>query len=347
MHKKSILITGSAGFFGSILKKRLLLNGHTCVGIDLHPDYHTHSNFIPVQGDIRNLSTVKTLFETYAFDVVFHCAAILAHERPSKKFLWESNVDGTKHIVENCIEYQVPKIIFISSNCLWGHNINRAITEKDIPSPIEIYGKSKLAAEQLLLHHKQDLDVVIIRCPTIIDEGRLGLLAILFEFIYEGRTIWTVGSGNNRYQFVYAPDLADACIKAINYNSSNIFNVGSDNVETLRNIYLKVKEYANTSSKVKQLPKTPTLFAMKLAYLLRLSPLGPYQYKMIAEDFQFDTSKTKKHLDWKPTLNNSKMLTTAYDYYQKNRQEIIQRTNASSHKTPAKMGIIKILKWLS
>jgi len=75
--------------------------------------------------------------------------------------------------------------------------------------------------------------------------------------------------------------------------------------------------------------------------------LGPYQNKMISEDFQFDTNRIKRDLGWKPTLNNSEMLLRAYQYYTNNREEISQRLQASSHRKPAQMGIIRLLKWLS
>ena len=68
---------------------------------------------------------------------------------------------------------------------------------------------------------------------------------------------------------------------------------------------------------------------------------------MIAESFIFDTSKIKEKLNWTPTLTNEEMLYKAYEYYHKNLDEIKNRTKVSAHKQPAKMGIIRLLKWLS
>jgi UDP-glucose 4-epimerase len=73
---------------------------------------------------------------------------------------------------------------------------------------------------------------------------------------------------------------------------------------------------------VANLPRSITIPAMKIFYKMGISPLGPYQYKMIAEDFEFDTSKIKKELNWKPTKTNADMLLEAYEYYKKNRKEI-------------------------
>ena len=84
-----------------------------------------------------------------------------------------------------------------------------------------------------------------------------------------------------------------------------------------------------------------------LAHLLRLSPLGPYQYRMIAEDFVFDTSRIKKLIEWQPTLTNGEMLWRAYRYYQENRREIENRSEVSAHRQQAAMGILKLLKLIS
>ena len=211
---RTALITGGAGFFGEILKQKLLEQNIYCVNIDLQKDYFSHPNLYSLQGDIRHLDTLETLFSRFKFDVIFHCAAILAHAVKDKNFLWESNVNGTRNIAEFARKYKVPKVVFTSSNCLWAENFQRPVKEEDTPKPAEIYGKSKWEGEKILLEYTNSFDVVIFRCPTIMDYGRLGLLSILFEFIYEGRKVWVVGDGSNRYQFIYAQDLIDACLKA-------------------------------------------------------------------------------------------------------------------------------------
>jgi hypothetical protein len=86
---------------------------------------------------------------------------------------------------------------------------------------------------------------------------------------------------------------------------------------------------------------------MQIAHRLKLSPLGPYQYKMIAEDFVFDTSKIKKAMAWKPTLTNEQVLWRAYNYYSQHREEIMRRKDVSAHKQAASMGVIRLLKWVS
>ncbi len=341
------LVTGGAGFFGGILKSRLLADGAQVVSVDLVPDSARHAALTSIQADIRNEAAMRSLFAAHKFDAVFHIAAMLAHGKMDRDLLWTSNVDGAGVIAGCARDAGVKKLIFTSTNCLWASNLGHPVREDDPPAPIEVYGESKLAAESLLEQFTDSLEVVILRCPTIIDSGRLGLLAILFEFIREGKTVWVVGSGANRYQFIHAGDLAQACVQSLGFAGSATFHVGSDNVPSLRECYEAVIREAGSRSRVRSLPKAPALAAMRLAHVLRISPLGPYHYRMIAEDFTFDTSRIRAALNWRPTVTNSEMLAAAYRYYAENREEIMARSNVSAHSRAAEMGILRLLKWIS
>jgi UDP-glucose 4-epimerase len=343
-----VLVTGGSGFFGSILKNRLLGEGFSVVNLDLVADPDRHKHLTSIRGDIRDVALIDSLFTAERFDAVMHCAAMLAHEKIDDNTIWTSNVDGTRNLADAARRSGVRSFVFTSTNCLWAHNAGRPVREDDPPAPVELYGRSKLAAEEVLKQYENDLGVVIIRCPTIIDEGRLGLLAILFEFIDEGRKVWVVGNGGNRYQFIYAQDLATACLKAMEYGKSDLFNVGSDDVPTLREVYEAIIRAAGTKSRVARLPQGPTIAAMKLAHRLGISPLGPYHYRTIAEDFVFDTTHIREQLGWRPTLTNQEMMIKAYRYYSDHRSEIDARAGeVSAHSRPAAMGIIRQLKWLS
>ncbi len=344
---QTVLVTGGAGFFGGILKQRLLDEGFDCVSIDLHSDATTHPRLQNVHGDIRDESLMDRLFSEHRFSAVFHCAAILAHAVTDENFLWTSNVDGTEVVARQAVKHAVKKIVFTSSNCLWGNSMHRPVREDDTPDPVEIYGRSKWEAEKVLMRYRGGVDSVVFRCPTIIDSGRLGLLAILFDFIREGRKVWVVGDGGNRYQFVYAPDVADACLLAMRRSGSAVYNVGSDKVRSLQEIYEYTIAQAGTGARVASLPKMPTLAAMRLASALKVSPLGPYHWRMISEDFEFDTTKVKTELGWQPSVTNEQMLAEAYKSYERDYDEIQARTDVSAHRQPAKMGAIRVLKWLS
>ncbi|MBQ6147579.1 NAD(P)-dependent oxidoreductase [Candidatus Saccharibacteria bacterium] len=343
---KKYLITGGAGFYGSILKESLLKDGDFVVSIDLEGDDFVHKNFVPIKGDIRDLKLLDKLNKEYQFDAIFHCAALLAHEVKDKNELWTSNVDGTENMAKFAIKNKCKKLIFVSSNCLWGKSFDHPVTEEETPNPVEIYGRSKLEGEKILAEYSDKLNSVTFRSPTIIDEGRLGLLSLLFEFIDDDKKIPIVGNGENKYQFIYAKDMVKAMKLALKYNKTSIFNIGSENVKTFNEVYNYVIEKSGSKSRLFHFPKSIMVAAMKTCFALHISPLGPYQYKMISSSFIFDISKIKKELGFTPTLTNEEMLYKAYMYYHENRKEIESRKDVSAHKKNAKMGIIKLLKWM-
>lgn len=346
---QTALVTGGSGFFGGVLKRRLLAEGWWVVNVDLEPDEDSAAGLTSVQGDLRDTALMRRIFPEHRVDAVFHVAAQLAHgSHLDEKLLWTSNVDATKLLANLAAEHGVKPFVFVSTNCLWARDLGHPVEEDtDAPAPVEIYGRSKLAAEQALQEFRDRLDVVILRSPTIIESGRLGLLGILFEFIDDNKTVWVVGDGSNHYQFVYAEDLATACLLAAQHGRSDLFHIGSDDVKSLREVYEAVIRKAGSRSRVRGLPKGPTITAMKLAYRLKMSPLGPYHYKMIAESFLFDTTRIKSRLGWRPTLTNEEMLLRAYEYYRRNRREIAARKDVSAHRKQAEMGIIRLVKWLS
>src|SRR5580698_7315029 len=163
------LVTGGAGFFGGILKQRLLADGAEVVSVDLVPDTARHPSLTSIQADIRDQQAMRALFAAHNFSAVFHIAAQLAHGKMTHDLLWSSNVDGTRVIAECARDHGVKKLVFTSTNCLWASAMGRPVREDDPPAPAELYGESKLEGERLLRTFEPSLDVVIIRCPTIID----------------------------------------------------------------------------------------------------------------------------------------------------------------------------------
>ncbi len=341
------IVTGGAGFLGSLLISRLLNDGHYVSSIDLLPHSITNLRLRPVIGDIRNRAALDKVFSGPCAEAVFHCAALLAHGRVKDQDIWSSNVEGTKAIADASVRANVKSLIYISSNCLWSKGFDRAVNEADTPEPCELYGQSKWQGEKLLAAYADRLAITSIRCPTIIDEGRLGLLAILFEFIADGKKVWMVGKGDNRYQFIYAADLIEAMLKAVKLRASGVFGMGADNVGTMRETFDHVIALAGSTSRTAPLPRLPMITAMMAAHHLRISPLGPYHYRMIASSFVFDTRAIKSALDWQPTMSNQDMLWRAYRFYQANRADIAARSDVSAHRRAAHMGVIRLLKWVS
>ena len=338
-----IVVTGSAGYFGGVIAQSLSSNGHTVVGVD-RLAHRGSSHFSTYQVDVRNRDDVLGVLHAFNPDVVVHAAAVLAHERPSREDLWTSNVDGTRVLAECAKAVGAKQFVFISTNCLWGVDLGRPVTTNDEPRPVELYGESKAAAEKVLMEFNEAMTVTVFRSPTIVSSGRLGLLGLLFQFIEEGRKLPVVGSGKNRYQFVYGPDYAQAIRCAIDKQVGGTFNVGSRNVPTVAEMYQALIDRAGSQSRLLHVPQGPTVLALKILHALRLSPLGPYQYNMLGASFEFDIDDTCQRLAWEPTRTNTEMLSEAFDFYQSG--SVGEGEDVSAHSRVAAGGVLSLLRHL-
>lgn len=338
----NILITGGSGFLGSILKNIVFQNGLFYTNIDLRDEMDVKQNCKYIRTDVRNKKEIEELFFYNNFDGVIHLAAIMSHDRKRRKELWNTNVLATENIVNLCKKYN-KKLIFISSNCLWGHSKKEAITENTLPEPIEDYGKSKLVCENIII--KSGIDYVIFRCPPIMDEGRIGLLSLLFEFIEEDKKVPIVGDGSNKYSFVYAKDVCEMCIKALQSDINGVFNLSTKNPKTFNEIYQYVIDNSHSKSKLIHIPQKLILPIMIAASKLGVSPLGKYQYSMIAANCVLDSTKAEKELNFRPSLTNEEILLKSYLYYKKNKISIKDRKSLSPQQAIIDSGIIKILKY--
>jgi UDP-glucose 4-epimerase len=345
------LVTGGAGFFGDLLIRALLDRGDEVVSIDKNPHRTQHPRLTTITANLCNDSEWKVVFDQHTFRAVYHCAAVLGHSIRSTQELWSTNLYATERLFDLAQSKGVGHFVFLSTNCLWGDYPGRPVREDDPPCPIEIYGHSKASAETALLHRAAyeptGTKAIVLRCPTIMDEGRLGLFTLLFDLVRENRTLWMIGDGSNRYQFVYAADLVQACLLALNTQQSDIFNLGSDHVPTLRQVYAGLIAYAGSQSRIRVFPKALGMRLLNVGHSLGLSPLGPYHVKMIAGDFQFCTQHAKQVLGWSPTLTNTEMLVKAYAYYIQSYDRLKIELADSEHFGAVKWGALKLVRFFS
>jgi nucleoside-diphosphate-sugar epimerase len=215
------------------------------------------------------------------------------------------------------------------------------------PHPREAYGAAKLAGEHIAAEYAmRGLDVSIVRPRTVLGHGRLGIFQILFEWVRRGRPIYTLGDGDNRYQFVHADDLVEVCVRADRLAGPRTFLAGTDRFGTMRELLESLVTHAGTGSPIRALPFRPTQLAMGVTSKLGLSPLGDYHTLMYGREMFFDVSETKRLLDWSPQRSNDEMIVESYDYYLAHRDEVLRRTNASHHRSPVRLGVLKLLELL-
>ena len=352
--KQKVLVTGGAGFLGTHFVAYLLQKGGYDIVIfdKLEPDIlkKNPDKVQYIKGNIRSIQDVQDVFKQFGpFSIVFHLAAEMPDKSASEEVTWETNVLGTKNIVSESVKNGVKNFVFTSSNVTYGIPEVLPVTEETPVHPLEIYGKSKLQAEKELEKFTSQINIQIFRCPVISGVGRLGLQAILFEFISENRNVYVLGDGSNKYQFVDADDVCMALEKAGHMKGFDIYTIGSDGILTLKEIYQKVIDFAKSSSKIVSLPKIPALLSLSILDKLNISPLGVYQYTMIGRSMYADTTKIKKKLGWKPKMTNADSFIENYKWYQKHKGEFIElgSGNVSSNKSVPKLKAFRLLKLFS
>lgn len=340
------LVTGSNGFLGSFIIKELIAKGENVIGIDLTNNQNDFQNFKFFKIDILDKKKINEILK--GVDYVHHTAALVPLKKAGKKF-WETNVLGTKIIVEASKINKIKHFSHISSSAVFGN-----VEKKDCPigidpkhlHPIEVYGKSKKEGEDIIKKEIENKDssttFSILRPRTVIGSERLGIFEVLFEWVSEGKNIFIIGDGSNLFQFVHIQDISDVSILSCYRNKSDIYNVGSENFSTLEDALNNLIKFAKTKSKIKKLPIGLSISLLRLLDILKLSPLGPWHYLTYHKDFYYDLSNTCQKLKWNSKYSNDEMLKESYSWYIENKDYLSE--NKSLHRSKLKKGILKIVK---
>lgn len=342
-------ITGGSGFFGLHLIDRLLREQQEIVVYDVAPldaSYQQKPGVSYIHGDIRDKATLSNAMK--GCDIVHHNAAVLPVSR-SGKFFREINVTGTQNVLEAALENHVKKILFVATSSVYGIPTELPITEATTLTPLGEYGWSKYDAEQVVKKFRQehDIDISIVRPRTIIGTGRMGIFGILFDWISAGKRIYIIGKGDNLYQFLSAPDLADACwLMTVKPCKNEDFILGADDYGTVKGDLEALIKHAGTTSKVQ--PTNAFIVRNILAVVdwMKISPLVDWHYKTPHKPFYFDCTKAKTMLGWQPRHSNVSMLNETYDWYMVNR-ESLKKLTGTTHRKGVKQGVLKVLRAFS
>ena len=199
------LVTGSSGYVGNVLVNNLNERNEKILAIDINPSENKdNKNITFIQQDICDYKKVEQIFKKYSnISCIYHCSAQVNFSAKKKKYFYDVNIKSTEYLIKLAIKYKVKNFIFISSNCVYGRTNTLNIDESYNLKPFEQYGIAKLQSEKILLKNKDKINIIILRCPSVIGEGRLGILSTVFDFIKDGSKLFLVGNGNNKYQFIY------------------------------------------------------------------------------------------------------------------------------------------------
>ena len=112
----------------------------------------------------------------------------------------------------------------------------------------------------------------------------------------------------------------------------------------MRDVLEELCRHAGTGSKVRSVPWLPAVWGMKIADYLGLSPLGEYHALMYGRAMYFDISTVERELGWRPRYSNSEMFIESYDWYVRERENILASRSASPHRSAIRQGILGIVK---
>jgi nucleoside-diphosphate-sugar epimerase len=340
---RTLLVTGGSGYFGTILTGAALARGHRVRIFDVNEPEVRTGDVEFVRGDIRELDALRAACE--GADAVLHNVAQVPLARD--RALFESvNVVGTANMLVAARDAGVAKVVHTSSSAVFGIPDSNPVIEGSPRRPLEDYGRAKLQAEVLCAEAAAaGLDVTIIRPRTILGHGRLGIIAVLFEFVADGAPVFVLGTGANRYQLVHAADLAAACLLAAEREGPSVYNIGAIEFGTMRETLQALVDHAGTGSRVRPLPVAPARLAMRALGRAGLVPFAPYHWLIYAESLWFDVTKARTELGWEPRHSNASMLVESYEWFLAHRSDLAH-ARGSQHQSPARLGLLKLLKSL-
>ena len=246
------LVTGSVGFIGFNLSRKLLERGENIIGIDNHNDYYDpkikdarlkllkkYSNYSHYKVDLSNKEGLEEVFKKYNFEKVINLAAQAGVRYSMKNPLAyiNSNIVGFAHLLENCLNYKVEHLVYASTSSVYGANTKMPFSEKDSANhPLSVYAASKKSNE-LMAHsyaHIYGLRSTGLRFFTVYGQwGRPDMAMYIFlNKIYAGEKVVIFNNGDLYRDFTYIDDIVDGVISSLEKNyKCEIFNLGNNKPE--------------------------------------------------------------------------------------------------------------------
>ena len=249
LNGKTILVTGSAGFIGSNLVKRLFndLHNATIVGIDNMNDYYDVAlkeyrlkmlegrwkkedgrrkmedvDYHFVKGDIADKSTIDSLFEQYHFDVVVNLAAQagVRYSITNPDAYIQSNLIGFYNILEACRHHPVEHLVYASSSSVYGGNKKVPFSTDDrVDNPVSLYAATKKSNELMAHCYSKlyDIPSTGLRFFTVYGPaGRPDMAYFGFtNKLLKGETIQIFNYGNCRRDFTYVDDIVEGIVRVM------------------------------------------------------------------------------------------------------------------------------------
>ena len=265
-----IIISGTAGFIGFNLAKKLMGMGFEVVGVDSLNDaydvrlknlriselssnknYEFHELDLSNPASVSNLQTLNTQAQTF-----FHMAARAGVRQsflePYKYVL--DNTVATTNVANFCKVTGVSSLILASTSSIYGDSGENLMRENkdERTQPPSVYASTKLSGEILAktILDESDTKVLIPRFFTVYGPyGRPDMSILRFiHWIINKKEVQVFGNGEQRRSFTYVDDVVSALVKVMNHNSSDTFNIGSNNTVSLNRVIEIIEDSTDMKS---------------------------------------------------------------------------------------------------
>lgn len=222
---KKVLVTGANGFIGQHLLARLMREGFAVRAL-VHDGVRRAEwdcSIEVAEGDVRDASVMKKA--AFGIDMVFHLAGrahALSEVPQDEADYYSINVDGTRNVLEGAAADGVRKVVFFSSVKAMREESLACLDESVEARPTTSYGRSKLAAERLVMDYgrRYGLHVVCLRLPLVYGDGNKGNMYRMISAIDRGLFPVLPEVGNRR-SMVHVSDVVEAAILAATDPAAN------------------------------------------------------------------------------------------------------------------------------
>jgi len=309
-----ILVTGGAGYIGSVIVKKLIDNKHEVVVLDDLSQGHLEAIDKKAIFVKANLSEINNVFKKFKFDAVIHMAAhsLVGESMENPKKYFDNNVVNGINLLNVMLENNCKKIVFSSSASVYGEPSKVPIKEDFELKPSNFYGETKLIFEKILEWYKKAYGLKYTSLRYFNAAGAIKecgedhkpethLIPIILQVALGKRKEinifgddYKTKDGTCIRDYIHVSDLADAHILAL--EKDGIFNLGSEQGYSVKEIVEIARKVTGKEIKVKISDRRAGDPAVLVA----------------------SSEKIKKELCWKAKFGIKDIIKSAWDWHSKN-----------------------------